>query len=107
MDQFKQLLEPHTLPGDTAKAPLFGNPVFSSPSTAPNTAPEQSVVIPIGTSYTPLSSGIAMPTGVTPLPGLLGQNNTALPVLAPEWKPLLPPWMSSAPQMGVIPQRKF
>jgi hypothetical protein len=27
--------------------------------------------------------------------------------LAPEWKPPPPPWMSSGPQLGVIPQRKF
>ena len=107
MEQFRQLLQPHSLPGGIAKAPALGRPIFSSPSTTPNPAPGQSAVIPIGASFTPLSSGIAMPAGVTPLPGLLGQNNTALPMLAPEWKPQAPPWMSSAPQPGAIPQRKF
>jgi hypothetical protein len=41
------------------------------------------------------------------LPGLLGPTNTAPPMVAPEWKPQAPPWQSSAPQLGAIPQRKF
>ena len=61
----------------------------------------------MGASFTPLSSGIAMPAGLAPLPGLLGPTNTGLPALVPEWKPQPPPWLSSAPQLGVIPQRKF
>jgi hypothetical protein len=100
MVQFRQLLEPHSPPGG-AKNPAAGSPFFS-PSTA-----HASAVIPIGSSFTPLSSGIAMPAGPTPLPGLLGPTNAAASVFAPEWKPQQPPWMSSAPQLGVIPQRKF
>jgi hypothetical protein len=107
MAQFQQLLEPHSLPGGTAKAPMLGSPIFSSSSTAPNPAPGPSAVIPIGASYTPLSSGIVMPAGLTPLPGILGPTNVPLPAFAPEWKPQAPPWVSSAPQLGVIPQRKF
>ena len=111
MEQFRQLLQPRALPDNTAKAPTLGSPVFSPPSTAPNPvsslAPGQLVEIPVGASFTPLSSGIAMPAGVTPLPALFSPNNTAPPVFAPEWKPQLPPWMSSVPQLGVIPQRKF
>jgi hypothetical protein len=83
----------------------LGSPIFPPASTAP--VPEPSAVIPMGASYTPLSSGIAVPSGVAPLPGLLGPTNAALPAFAPEWKPQPPPWMSSAPQPGVIPQRKF
>jgi hypothetical protein len=108
MEQFRQLLQPRSQPEGTAKAPALGGPIFTtSSSTAPGPAPGQFLGIPIGASFTPLNSGIAMPVGVTPLPGLLGQNNTGLPALAPEWKPQQPPWMSSAPQPGVIPQRKF
>jgi hypothetical protein len=104
-EQFRQLLQPRSLPGDTTKVPSLGSPVFSPASTAP--VPEPSAVIPMGASYTPLSSGIATPKGVTPLPGLLGPTNMAPLALAPEWKPPPPPWMSSGPQLGVIPQRKF
>jgi hypothetical protein len=105
MNQFQQLLQLHSLPGDTAKSPSLGSPIFSPASTTPVPAP--SAVTPVGESYTPLSSGIATPIGVTPLPGLLGPTNAASPAFAPEWKPPPPPWMSSGPQLGVIPQRKF
>jgi hypothetical protein len=104
MEQFRQLLQPHSPPGGAARTPASGSPFFS-PSTAHT--PEPSAVIPIGASFTPLSSGIATPVGLTPLPGLLGPTNAAASMFAPEWKPQPPPWMSSAPQLGVIPQRKF
>jgi hypothetical protein len=107
MEQFQQLLQPHSPSGSPAKFPSFGSPIFSAPPTSPNPVPGQAAVIPVGASYTPLSSGIAVPSGVAPLPGLLGPTNAALPAFAPEWKPQPPPWMSSAPQPGVIPQRKF
>jgi hypothetical protein len=107
MEQFQQLLRPHSLSGGTGKTPALGSPIFSSSSTAPSPVPGQSAVIPIGASFTPLISGIAMPAGLTPLPGLLGPTNAALPAFAPEWKPQAPPWVSSAPQLGAIPQRKF
>jgi hypothetical protein len=108
MEQFQQLLQSHPPSGGAANAPALGGPIFSSSSTAPIPAPEQpTALIPVGASYTPLSSGIATPAGLTPLPGLLGPTNAALPVFAPEWKPQPPPWASSAPQLGVIPQRKF
>jgi len=107
LEQFQQLLQPHSLPGGTAKSPLLGNPIFPSSSTAPNPAFGQPAAIPIGASFTPLSSGIATPAGLTPLPGILGPTNTVLPAFVPEWKPQAPPWASSAPQLGTIPQRKF
>jgi hypothetical protein len=104
MEQFQELLQPHSPPGGGAKAPALGRPIFSASSTA--TAPESAAVIPMGASFTPLSSGIAAPAGVAPLPGILGPTN-ALPAFAPEWKPQAPPWASSAPQPGAVPQRKF
>ena len=104
MAQFRQLLEPHSPPDGAARTPASDSPFFSR-STAHASGP--STVIPIGKSFTPLSSGIAMPAGPAPLPGLLGPTNAAASVFAPEWKPQPPPWMSSQPQLGVIPQRKF
>ncbi|MGA2853936.1 MAG: hypothetical protein ABSE90_07395 [Verrucomicrobiota bacterium] len=107
MEQFQQLLKPRSPSGDTAKASSLGSPIFSPSSTAFNPASGQQAAVPVGASFTPLSSGIAMPAGVTTLPGLLGPTNTSAPAFAPEWKLQPPPWMSSAPQPGVIPQRKF
>ncbi len=104
MAQFRQLLEPHSPPDGAARTPASDSPFFSR-STAHASGP--STVIPIGKSFTPLSSGIAMPAGPAPLPGLLGPTNAAASVFAPEWKPQPPPRMSSQPQLGVIPQRKF
>lgn len=108
LQQFQQLLQPRSLPGDSAKTPALGAPIFSASSTAPSPpSGQQFPAIPVGASFTPLSSGIGLPTGVAPLPGLLGQNNTAPALLTPEWKPQPPPWLSSGPQPGAIPQRKF
>ena len=77
MEQFQQLLQPHSPSGDAAKASSLGSPIFSPSSVAPNSAPGPPAAIPIGASYAPLSSGIAMPAGVARLPGLLGPTNTA------------------------------
>ena len=107
MNQFQALLQPHPLSGGAAKAPSFGTPTPVAPATAPKTAAGQAPAISIGASFTPLSSGVTMPAGLTPLPGLLGPTNTGLPALVPEWKPQPPPWQSSTPQMDVMPQRKF
>jgi hypothetical protein len=107
MNQFQELLQPHPLSGGAAKASLFGATIPAAPTSAPKPAPEQAPAIPMGASFTPLSSGVTMPAGLTPLPGLLGPTNTGLPALAPEWKPQPPPWLSSAPQLDTIPQRKF
>ncbi len=110
MDQFRELLQPRTPSEDSAKTPVLGSPIFSPSPTAQASvaqASEPSPVIPIGASYAPLSDGIAMPARVTPLPGLLGPTNAPVAQLVPEWKPQPPPWVSSEPQLGVIPQRKF
>jgi len=104
MAQFQQLLQPRSPSGGGAKNPASDSPFFS-PSSTP--ASGRSAAIQIGASFTPLSSGIAMPAGPTPLPGLLGPTNAAAALFAPAWKPQPPPWMSSQPQLGVIPQRKF
>ena len=107
VEQFQPLPQPHSLSGGAVKTPALGNPIFSSPSTTANPGPGPSAAISAGASYAPLSSGIAVPAGLTPLPGLLGPTNMGLPMFAPERKPQAPPWESSAPQPGVMPQRKF
>jgi hypothetical protein len=106
--EFQKLLEPRSSapaaadasPGDTIfstlKNPSVPDPVLGQPT-----------VVPIGLSLTPLSSGISTPVGVTPLPALSGQTTKPATPAAPEWKPQLPPWMLSTPQLGVVPQRKF
>ena len=105
MAQFQQLLQPRSPSVSAGKSPELGSPIFSPSSTAQSSpAP---AAIPMGASYAPLSGGIGMPTGVDPLPGLLGPTNAPLSALVPDWKPQTPPWASSAPQLGVVPQRKF
>jgi hypothetical protein len=104
MDQFQQLLQPHPASGGAAKGTGLVRPIFSSPATAPEVAPP--AIVPIGVSYTPVSSGIGVPAGVPPLPSLFSPSNT-VPAFEPAWKPQPPPWASPGPQLGVMPQRKF
>jgi hypothetical protein len=104
MDQFKQLLgaDPPT-PVETPAARSSSGASFSS-SSDDNFG--QPAVNPVGASYTPLTSGIGTPTGLTPLPTITGQNSIQ-PAITPAWTPQAPPWMSQGPQPFVIPQRKF
>ena len=99
MDQFKKLLEPRSPPPSASRT---GNN-FTAPRTGPDPLLGKSPLI--GVPSAPSVGAIGMPVRVAPLPGILGQTNA--PVAAPSWKPELPPWMSSVPQPGVIPQRKF
>lgn len=103
--EFQKLLEPRSSP--PAAQTLPDNAIFSAAPAAPGPVLGQPLVNPMGASFTPLSSGISLPAGVPPLPGLFGQTKISITPVAPEWKPQLPPWMSSAPQPGVIPQPKF
>ena len=107
MTQFRELLQPHSLSSGAAKASSFGTPTLVAPATAPKPAPETAPADPIGASFAPLSRGVTMPAGLTPLPGLLGPTNTGIQALVPEWKPQPPPWLSSTPQLDTFPQRKF
>jgi len=106
MDQFKQLLgtNPSTQ-SETPAASSSSGAFVSSPSSA-NYSFGQPVVNPAGASYTPLTSGIGTPTGLTPLPTITGQSSIQ-PAITPAWTPQAPPWMSQGPQPFVIPQRKF
>jgi hypothetical protein len=103
MERFRQLLNPS--PVETAQPSPDGkffpvsrpavDPFFTQPDFVPN---------PAGTSFTPLSSGIARPAGLTPLPGTV--TSFLPPVAAPSWKPQPPPWLLQGPQPFVMPKQK-
>jgi hypothetical protein len=103
MERFRQLLESSpvpaagTLPDKLSTVPTVTvDPNLTQPAFVPN---------PAGTSFTPLSSGIGTPAGLTPLPGIV--TPVTQPAATPSWAPQPAPWLSSAPQPFVIPQRKF
>jgi hypothetical protein len=103
MERFRQLL--NSSPADEAQ-PSSDNKFFPAPKpvmdpllTQPDFVPN-----PAGASFTPLSSGIAKPTGLTPLPGAV--TSLLPPVATPSWKPQLPPWLLQGPQPFVMPQQK-
>jgi hypothetical protein len=108
MDQFKELLGAST--PDTAatrSSSSSGSAFFSPQPSANNNFGQPTVTVnPFGASYTPLTSGIGTPTGLTPLPTVAGQSSIQSEI-APAWTPQSPPWMSQGPQPFVIPQRKF
>lgn len=103
-DLFQKLLEPRS-PSFSA----FKNEGKVKNNLMPSMAPEsllgKSQAYLIGTPVSSVSTGIGEPIRTAPLPGLLGQTNT--PATPPNWKPDLPPWMSTAPRLGEVPQRKF
>ncbi|HEY1786879.1 MAG TPA: hypothetical protein VGJ73_01925 [Verrucomicrobiae bacterium] len=104
-EAFQKLIAPHSAPpsggtwsGEYPPRSQSGvAPLFATPQATPQT-------YPIGESFTPLTNGIHIPEGTRPLPGLFQTEKT--PAVS-EWKPQMPPWMSSAPQPGEIPQSKI
>lgn len=102
MERFRQLLNPSPVEAaqsspDSQFFPATKrtvDPFITQPEFVPN---------PAGASFTPLSSGIARPAGLTPLPGAV---TSFLPVAAPAWKPQLAPWLLQGPQPFVMPQPK-
>jgi hypothetical protein len=104
MDQFSKLLEPRSPPPSAVRTAASDNN-FPAPRKTPDSLLKSPVVL-IGMPASPAVTGIGAPVGVAALPGILGQTN-AVSATAPSWKPELPPWMSSAPRLGEIPQRKF
>jgi hypothetical protein len=104
MERFRQLLEPSPTPaagsspdGQFSFVPKIAvDPNMTQPAFVPN---------PAGASFTPLSSGIGTPTGLTPLPGIV--TPIQQPMVTPSWAPQPAPWLSQTPQPFTIPQRKF
>jgi hypothetical protein len=105
MDRFRQLLNP--APATTEASP--DNKYFPTTKTAPVVDPYLNqpdyLPNPAGSSYTPLTSGIGKPSGLTPLPGVIMSGIT--PATAPAWAPQPAPWLIQGPQPFVMPQRKF
>ncbi len=105
--QFQQLLQSDLLPDNAVKAPAPGGPLFSPALALPKPALGQPATTPIGISFPSLNGVGAVPGTVSPLAGLPGATNMTLAAPVPEWQPAPPPWMLTAPQPGVVPQRKF
>jgi hypothetical protein len=105
MERFRQLLEPSS----ATEAPSPDSKFFPVPKTVldPNITPPDFVPNPAGASFTPLSSGIGKPTGLTPLQGIV--NSTPQSAVVPAWAPQPPPWLLQGPQPFTFttPQRKF
>jgi len=103
MERFRQLFNPS--PGEAAQ-PSGDSQFGSMPKLAvdPFLTPPDFVPNPAGASFTPLSSGIARPTGLTPLPGAV--TSLLPPVPVPSWKVQPPPWLLQGPQPFVIPKQK-
>jgi len=106
MERFRQLLNPSPAPAAEASP---DSKYFPVPKTTPVVDPfitqPEFVPNPAGASYTPVTSGIGKPTGLTPLPGIVNQG--IAPVTAPAWAPQPAPWLIQGPQPFVVPQRKF
>lgn len=106
MERFRQLLDPSTA---AAAEPSPDSKFFPVPKTLPvldpNITQPDFVPNPAGASFTPLTSGIGKPAGLTPLPGITTPVTT--PVAVPAWAPRPPPWLLQGPQPFVMPQRKF
>jgi len=99
MERFRQMLQPSPAPSPNSQffpvpKPLV-DPNFTTPAFVPN---------PAGASFTPLSSIIGRPTGLTPLPGI---TSPRLQPVVPSWKPQPPPWLSQSPVPTSFPQQKF
>lgn len=101
MDRFRALMEP----GAPEKAPEAAH--FSLPQAA---TPDRSLLAlpaynPSGRSFSVLESGMAKPTGITPLPGITG------PRQAPATKPAplvqAPPWLQDSPGAFTPLQRRY
>jgi hypothetical protein len=103
MERFRQLLAPSSTPA----APSPDGRFFPVPKAVmdPNIMQPDFVPNPAGASFTPLTSGIGKPAGLSPLPGIV--TSAPQPVTVPAWAPQPPPWLLQGPQPFTMPQRKF
>lgn len=88
-DDFQKLLQPSlaATPAKTMTSPTLSPTPDSFSAPLPN---------PVGTTFTPVSSSVVTPQGVTPLPWENNGKNPSTTPVTPEWKRKLPPWMSPA-----------
>jgi hypothetical protein len=106
MERFRQLLNPGSLPISPAAASASDNLKTSLPQTMLGSSLIQASAPRIGTSFTPLSSGISRPPELPKLPVAWNVGYTSAPSAA-AWSPQSAPWLSPGPQPFVAPQRKF
>src|SRR5579862_1904584 len=104
--QFQQLLNPGTVPVTAATTLPDRTTSLNAQTTVGDFDSTEPLANPIGASFAPLSSGIARPIGLAPLPGITQPAGTQTPAV-PAWAPQPAPWTSQAPQPFAIPQRKF
>lgn len=97
MERFRQMLQPTPAASDSQFFPV-PKPVVDKNFTQPDFVPN-----PAGASFTPLSSSVSRPAGLTPLPGIISSHPQ--PAVTPSWKPQPPPWLSQSPT--AFPQQKF
>lgn len=103
MQRFRQMMNPVSEPVFPSPNSRFfpvpkpvGDPNFTQPDFVPN---------PAGASFTPLSSSIGRPVGLTPMPGAFTIRPQA--AVVPSWKPKPPPWLSESPQPTAFPKDKL
>jgi hypothetical protein len=106
MERFRQMLEPSPFATTVTPQPDLNGKFSPAPTATLNSILDQPALNPIGASFTPLSSGIVKPQGLSPLPGVSDQNNLQ-PAAVPSWMPQPAPWLSQGPQPFGMPQRKF
>ena len=101
MDRFRQLLNPGS---PAAAAPSAGGLKTSLPQTLLGSGLAQPPRM--GSSFTPLNSGISKAPEMPRLPSAWSLGYTSPPP-AEAWTPQSAPWLSPAPQPLAVPQRKF
>lgn len=100
MQRFRQMLQPSSDALANNKFFPVAKPVVDPNLTQPDFMPN-----PAGASFTPLSSTIGRPTGLTPLPGVVTPSSQPAPI--PSWKPRPPPWVSPSGTPTAFPQQTF
>jgi len=116
MDQFRQLLNPGSVPVTAATTVPDSSTAFRSQNSLPisdssqlgptQLGSTQPLFNPIGASFAPLNSGIGQPAALATLPTITRQAGIPA-VTTPAWAPQPAPWLSQNPQPFAIPQRKF
>jgi hypothetical protein len=101
MDRFRALFEP-AAPEKAPEAARFSYPPAAAPDRNLQVLPAYN---PAGRSFSALESGIAKPTGITPLPGITGSRLTPAKKTASLVQ--TPPWLSDSPQVFTPVQRQF
>lgn len=104
-ERFRQLLGAAS--PAAAVAPARARSYFSSsPDSSVDPILGELKVNPVGASYAPLSSGIGVPKGVLPLPGITAPGRVSA-AAKPALMPQAPPWVMNGPELFTPPQRKF